>query len=95
MADNISINKVKTGMILTNHKGKRYVVIDTLLNGDDDYYSCLDIISEEEYLDNKGKEISKKELKTFETIEMTEYHKNYKNCDDCCNVSSKIIYRFE
>lgn len=95
MINNISINKVKPGMVLANHKGKRYVVIDTLLNGDDDYYSCLDIISEEEYLNNKGKEISKEELKTFETIEMTEYYKYYKNCNDCYNVSSKIIYRFE
>ena len=95
MSDNISINKIKLGMVLSDDKDRRYVVIDTNLNGDDDYYSSLAIISEDEYINNKGKEIAKSKLKTLYWLEMTEYHKEYRNCKEQYNVSSEKIYLFE
>lgn len=64
MSDNIPINEIKPGMVLSDNKNRRYMVIDTNLNGDDDYYSSFTVISEDEYMENKGKEIAKSKLKT-------------------------------
>lgn len=95
MSDNISINQIKPGMVLSDEKDRRYVVIDTNLNGNDDYYSSLEVISEDEYIRNKGKEITKSKLKTLYWIEMTEYHREYKNCERKYKISSEKIFKFE
>lgn len=95
MSDNIPINEIKPGMVLSDNKNRRYVVIDTNLNGDDYYYSTFEIISEDEFLSVKGKIITKNELKTLYWLEMTEYRKYYKNCKDKYSVSSQKIFIFK
>jgi len=78
----IDINEVKTGMILIDNNGIKYVVIETNLNGDDEYFSRLRLISEEEYLQHKGKNISEEDLETSKWIEEFEYRREYKVCTD-------------
>lgn len=94
MSENISINEVKIGMILADKKDNKFVVIDRNLNGDDDYYSSLAVISEEEYIKHKGNHVTKSDLKTFTWIEMTEYHKDFSNCGGLYNVSSEKVFSF-
>ena len=50
MKDDISINEFKLGMMLIDKNNKKYIVIETDLNGEDDYWSRLKIVSEEEYI---------------------------------------------
>lgn len=95
MSDNIYINEIKPGMILVNKKNKRYVVIDTDLNGDDDYYSRLAIISEDEYIKYKGKEVRQSTLETSCWLSKYDYQKYYKICDEQYNVSSEKMFRFD
>lgn len=78
----IDINEVKSGMILIDNNEMKYVVIETSLNGDDEYFSRLRIISEEEYLQHKGKNISEDDLETAKWIEELEYRREYKVCVD-------------
>ena len=58
MKDDISINEFKLGMMLIDKNNKKYIVIETDLNGEDDYWSRLKIVSEEEYVKNRNKNIS-------------------------------------
>lgn len=95
MSDNIPINEIKPGMVLSDNKNRRYMVIDTNLNGDDDYYSSFTVISEDEYMENKGKEIAKSKLKTLCWIESHVYYEEYENCEEQYKISSEKIFMFE
>ena len=44
MKDDISINEFKLGMMLIDKNNKKYIVIETDLNGEDDYWSRLKIV---------------------------------------------------
>lgn len=76
----VNINEVKTGMILIDNDERKYVVIETNLNGDDDCFSRIRLISEEEYLQSKGKNIPEEELETSKWIEAFEYRREYQVC---------------
>lgn len=78
----IDINEVKTGMILIDNSERKYVVIETNLNGDDEYFSRLRLISEEEYLQYRGNSIAEEDLETSKWIEEFEYRREYRVCVD-------------
>lgn len=53
------IHDYEVGMIVENVKDKtRYVVIETFPNVDDDYYSVVNLITEEDYLKMRGRSYS-------------------------------------
>ena len=75
MKDDISINEFKLGMMLIDKNNKKYIVIETDLNGEDDYWSRLKIVSEEEYVKNRNKSVTDGELKTSKWIDKFDYKK--------------------
>lgn len=94
MKKDIEINNVKLGMVLLDNNGNKFVVIDRNLNGNDDYYSSLKVISEKEYSNNKGKIVSEKDLKTKRLIDYDEYHKDYEICDKEYEIELERVFRF-
>ncbi len=83
MTENIDMNEIITGMILIDSNENRYVVIETDLNGDDEYFSRLRIISEEEYLQYRGKSVYENQLQTAKWIEEYEYRREYRISNEC------------
>ena len=64
------INDIEAGMVLQDKRKSRFVVIETRLNGDDEFYSYLKVIPEDIYINNKEKMISEQELeKSIKLIE--------------------------
>lgn len=94
----VSINNIKPGMVLLNEKDKRFVVVETDLNGDDNYYSRLLIVSESEFLAGNRVAISKDELISgvwsAKWIEAYEYNKYYSCCMEKYEITIKTIYTF-
>ena len=94
MKDNIAINEYKLGMMLIDKNNKKYIVIETDLNGEDDYWSRLKIVSEEEYIVNRNKSVSEGDLKTSRWIDKFDYTKEFGNCDGIYNVHIEKRYVF-
>ena len=94
MKDDISINEFKLGMMLIDKNNKKYIVIETDLNGEDDYWSRLKIVSEEEYVKNRNKSVTDGELKTSKWIDKFDYKKEFDNCDGICDVHIEKRYVF-
>lgn len=91
----LDINEIVTGMILIDNNENRYVVIETNLNGDDEYFSRLRIISEEEYLLHQGKSIYEDQIQTAKWIEEFEYRREYRVCEkQYAKVNIKRIFWF-
>lgn len=94
MKEDIGINEVELGMVLLDKNGNKFVVIDRNLNGNDDYYSSLKVISEKEYSNNKGKIVSEKDLKTKRWIDYDEYHEDYEICNKEYEIELERVFRF-
>ena len=94
MKDDISINEFKLGMMLVDKNNKKYIVIETDLNGEDDYWSRLKIVSEEEYIKNRNKSVTEGELKTSKWIDKFDYKKEFDSCDGICDVHIEKRYVF-
>ena len=94
MKDDISINEFKLGMMLIDKNNKKYIVIETDLNGEDDYWSRLKIVSEEEYIKNRNKSVTEGELKTSKWIDKFDYKKEFDNCEGICDVHIEKRYIF-
>lgn len=91
----IGINEVVTGMILIDDNENRYVVIETNLNGDDEYFSRLRIISEDEYLQYQGKAVNEDQIQTAKWIEEFEYQREYRVCErQYAKVNTERIFWF-
>lgn len=89
----IYINDIKIGMVLQDKRKSRSVVIETYLNGDDEYYSYIEVIPEDIYLKNKGKMVSEKDLKkAISCIESYEYYDDYVVCDDVVEVQKAYLF---
>jgi len=82
MTENIDINEITTGMILVDNNENRYLVIETNLIGDDEYFSRFRIISEKEYLQYQVKSVYEDQMKTAKWIEEYEYRREYRVSDD-------------
>lgn len=91
---NMYINDIEIGMVLQDKRKTRFIVIETNLNGDDDYYSILKVIPEDIYIKNKGKTVSKKELDDdIHLVECYEFNRgDYIVCDDVVEVQKAYLF---
>ncbi len=91
----LDINEVITGMILIDNNENKFVVIETNLNGDDEYLSKLRIISEDEYLQYQGKAVNEERIETAKWIEEFEYRREYRVCEkQYAKVNTEKIFWF-
>lgn len=89
----IYINDIEVGMVLQDNRKSRFVVIETRLNGDDEYYSYLKVIPEDIYVNNKGKMVSEQELRNvIDRIESYEFDRDYIVCDDIVEVQKAYLF---
>lgn len=91
----LSINELRPGMVIANNKDERYVIVETNLNGEDDYWSSVRIITETEFQEKRGISVNVNDLLSARWIDKSEYMKEFHNCYDTHRVIVEKIFIFE